>query len=416
MPIFGPPNVEKIYARRDVHGLINALQYKKDLSIPQQAALALGQIGDAQAIPALILALEDYHDEISQAAIKALAKIGPKAVQPLIAVLAQKPMIGSDITGPLRYRGAIKALGMIGDKRATGAIIAFITPIFNSYRSDDGFILPAAQALGRIGDPSAVEPLITILNRNPDLKTAWKALEKIGSPAINPLVAALQYPNITIRLKAGETLAKLGWKPGNEKAVAPLIEALNYPEERHRQAAAEILEQLGWKTEDNEAKAQYYIGKQQWDQCVLVGPPAVAPLIKALRDEKVRDNAANALVKIGKSAVEPLIAAFQENYAPSIRDEVYQTVAETLGKIGDERSIEPLITILINGNKLVRQAAARALIAIYKQGSISDAQKTRILAQRDTILKKHQDTMGEESCWHPGGVHNDVGIGIDFPL
>ena len=40
MPLFGPPDIEKLKTRRDVQGLIKALEYKKDITISQQAALA----------------------------------------------------------------------------------------------------------------------------------------------------------------------------------------------------------------------------------------------------------------------------------------------------------------------------------------------------------------------------------------
>jgi hypothetical protein len=47
MPIFGPPNVEKMEANRDIKGLIKALGYKKDPNVRKAATLALVKIGKA---------------------------------------------------------------------------------------------------------------------------------------------------------------------------------------------------------------------------------------------------------------------------------------------------------------------------------------------------------------------------------
>ena len=45
MPLFGPPNVEKLKAKGNVKGLIKALDYKKDASVRRAAAKALGKSG-----------------------------------------------------------------------------------------------------------------------------------------------------------------------------------------------------------------------------------------------------------------------------------------------------------------------------------------------------------------------------------
>ncbi len=42
MGLFGPPNVEKMKAKRDVKGLIQALGYQKGSNVRRGAAVALG--------------------------------------------------------------------------------------------------------------------------------------------------------------------------------------------------------------------------------------------------------------------------------------------------------------------------------------------------------------------------------------
>ena len=70
----------------------------------------------------------------------------------------------------------------------------------------------------------------------------------------------------------------------------------------------------------------------------------VDKLINQLKDENcsVRIAAAKTLVKIGKPAVEPLIAVLKDKNELFAR----QTAAKALGKIGDSRAVEPLVAIL----------------------------------------------------------------------
>ena len=68
------------------------------------------------------------------------------------------------------------------------------------------------------------------------------------------------------------------------------------------------------------------------------------PLLAALRDENydVKRSATEALAKLGNLAVKPLILALKDRPTESDR------IVEALGKIGDVRSVEPLISALKN--------------------------------------------------------------------
>jgi ribosomal protein L40E len=83
---------------------------------------------------------------------------------------------------------------------------------------------------------------------------------------------------------------------------------------------------------------------------VNMGETAIEPLVAALKEDDA--GVAKALVGIGKPAVEPLIAALgDESYA----------AAWVLGGIGGRRAVEPLIGALKSDNEKVREAAAGAL-------------------------------------------------------
>jgi len=128
--------------------LIQALQ-DKEWVVRGTAAEALGQIGDPQATPALIQALRDEEWEVRRAAAWALKKIGPPAVPALIQALR-------DEEWEMR-EAAAKALGQIGDPQATPALIQALRD------QNVGVRWAAAWALGAIGDPQATPALIQAL-------------------------------------------------------------------------------------------------------------------------------------------------------------------------------------------------------------------------------------------------------------
>ena len=110
MPLFAPPNVEELKAKRDVPGLIKALAYEKDWRVRRTAAEALGQIRSTRAFEPLIAALRDTNEPIRQASAEALAKIGGPALEALAVRV-------SDPDRHVRWRAA-SALGKTSDPRA----------------------------------------------------------------------------------------------------------------------------------------------------------------------------------------------------------------------------------------------------------------------------------------------------------
>lgn len=135
---------------------------------------------------------------------------------------------------------------------------------------------------------------------------AMNNLVRIGSPAVDPLIGALQNHNARIRYHAASALGSLtlaGIKASN--AVPPLIEALHDENSQVKNFAARSLGDID-------------------DQ------RAVEPLIHALRDEDmgVRGDAASALGKLkNKRAIRPLLAMLKE------RKQNYQFAAEALREI-----------------------------------------------------------------------------------
>lgn len=87
MGIFGPPDIKKLKARKNVKGLIKALK-DKDEDVRRDSAEALGKIRDKRAVEPLIEALKDKDEGVRKDSAEALGKIGdPSAVEPLIGAL-----------------------------------------------------------------------------------------------------------------------------------------------------------------------------------------------------------------------------------------------------------------------------------------------------------------------------------------
>jgi HEAT repeat protein len=260
-------------------------------------------------------------------------------------------------------RGLLKALGYPGD-----AVI----------RTD------AAEALGRLGDPQAVEPLLAALGNEHEIavrralvvalgdlqdpravdaladlarddyyfygEAAFRALVAIGPPSFDALVAALGDGGADVRAAAATSLGAIG----DHRAVEPLLATLRDSKASTRQGAAEALDRLGWVPGGDEDGAAYWIAKRRWDKCVRA--TAIGPLVAVLADEDatIAERAGRVLVRIGARAV------------PSLIDGLDSSSADVLARIGAP-AVAALLTQLGNDDDTVRVAAATAL------GQIADA-------------------------------------------
>jgi HEAT repeat protein len=307
MSLFGPPDIESCKSKGDIDGLNKALKYRKDAAIRRSAAIALGELKDKKAVEPLILALKDEDESVRWKAAEALGKIkDARAVEPLIAALT------------------VESSGRFSQRVAT-----------------------AADALGEIGDSRAIEPLIesgSVIAYDIH-ERAINALIKIGSPALIPLINALQSNNWHIKRLVITCLGELG----NPQAILPLLSTLE--NEENQQLLCVTIEAL--------AKFK--------DERVFM------PLLSLLSDEDylVREAAVVSLGRIGdKRAVEPLITVLEtDKETRTIPDgsydvyEVREAAAIALGEIGDPRAIQPLIRAFSLYYEL-RAKAVKALASI----------------------------------------------------
>jgi len=228
-----------------------------DSRVRREAAIALEKLGwepsDTEERIWMLISKEEWDKVI---------ETGERGSRPLIQVLW-------DDNVSIREE-AIKALGAIRDERA-------IKPLIYAFKDDYGYIReeaikavikigrPAVEhllfalegedsdiragatiALGEIGDESATEPLIHALEDEEwNVRAAViEALVKIGGKnVIESLIRALEDEEPEVRAKAAGILGDLR----DERAVGALTCALKDGHWRVRREAAEALEKLGWE-------------------------------------------------------------------------------------------------------------------------------------------------------------------------
>jgi HEAT repeat protein len=422
--------------------LLGTLRHSIVAGVRAAAANALGQIGDPQCISLLIASLQDSDEKVRVAASKALVKIGKPAVNPLIVALqdsmkedeagsmkqaqtqledARLRLLGIEpLSAELKnqYLGhfAMAVLGEIGDPRAVQALLGVL------YRGKNSAMKEAATAtLDKFGwrpgqdETSAVYWLV---------KGKWEKCIEIGAPAVKPLLAVIHARGEHAR-EAADTLAKLGWIPGQDgnglaywiakrewgkvlefgaTAVEALIAELKDKDWKVREAASVALGQIGdpravaaliGMLEDSSA------GKAAAQALVKIGTPAVDPLIARLGDRNwnVHTLVIDALGQLGgPGAVEALIAVLNDR-----QDNAREPAARALSQIGDARALEPLIAALENGGEGVRFAAAAALGKIYsKSGQVP--RHARAVEALIISLKDKQSRVAQTSATALGQV------------
>jgi HEAT repeat protein len=111
-----------------------------------------------------------------------------------------------------------------------------------NYEEDQNIRLAAASALGRIGDSSAVDPLIGALDDDKGVKeVVVLSLGEIGDArAVEPLIDTLADENWEVQGSAAKALGKIG----DDRAVQPLTNLLEESNANVRWHAVQALETI----------------------------------------------------------------------------------------------------------------------------------------------------------------------------
>ncbi len=412
MGIFGfsKPNVTKMKAKKDVKGLIrvfkyktakkgsiNLLDYMKEQPVQSDARKALVMIGEA-AVEPLIQALKDEDSQVRGNAILALGEIGDRrAVEPLIQAI-------KDEDEYIRQKAA-EVLYKLQDERAVKNLVEYFISALNNY--DKSVRRRAADYLGEMGDPTAIEPLIQVLGDSDFYvrQSASKALGKMPvESAVEPLINTLGNEKVSIRVSAQELLKGIG-----ELAVPRLLEALKEgSSDNLRRNSAKLLADsvpmgdtkaavppLMKALHDGDAMVRAYSARAL-GKLGSTANAAVSSLIKALKDKSpiMRQEAAWALGKIGGQAVIPHLIQFIER-EPLAESEVTvnprKAAIQTLCHIG-EPAVPHLIKMLqdiykIDNAVIALDLMGRALLAVphiiqlYKDEVISDYHTSKLVSK-----------------------------------
>ena len=334
MPLFGLSlkDVEKMEAKRDLKGLIKALEYEKDDSIRRRATEALVKIGGENTVEKLVIALKNQN-----------------------------------MHGRME---AADALGMIRDARAVDGLIVALKDQERNVRAR------AAQALGKIGDARAVDGLIVALKDQQKYVhlEAEAALHKItGRFTFEELVVALKNPNWQIR----ELAAKALGETRDARAVDGLVVALKDQNEDLRRTAAVALGKiegarahalLGLYTELFNADNLSRVTAAQAICALEPDEAGLANLSRSLieNDETVNAHVRKAISKIqhfgpaAKEAVPQLLVAWQK--APMSLDTFF---IETLGKMGAPQAIDFMLKRLFEHPAFFYDAFYNSALAAF---------------------------------------------------
>ena len=268
-----------------------------------EAAVILGEIGDPAAVAPLMAAIDasgkadrDVNDA-NQKIATALGALGAREAVPALAGLSRS-------RDPFTQVAAIDALGAVGDPAGVEPLLAVV----DDDQGEPFAIKKALLALGRIGDARAVPAVLKMLYAERPgaffFAEAAFAASQLGSPMSEPLAAVVEGRDAelarwaatrgihpaALRAKAAQVLGDVGG-PG---AVPALLSALGYT---NPDATSQLFVRVF---------AAESLGR-------LRATSAVAPigaLLAKAKDPDARDRYAAALARIGDpSALGPLRAA-----------------------------------------------------------------------------------------------------------
>jgi len=364
----------------------------EDVDLRQEAALALGAIGEA-AVPELLIALESNDPELRGFAAVGLGAAGPAAKPYLPRVIeelmAQQGAMGDELFSmnyAIAYalgRGGEDAVALLVDELPKGGDRARL----------------AMLVIGNAGPAAAlaVDDLVAQLgSADPGLRAdAADALAQIGpaaEPAMPALIGALRDANRDVRSRAAYALGELQLKP--ELAVPALMAAL---EQDPADLGTWYMQALGeYGSEATPAiplLAKLLVDPVTCQDAELalagIGAPAVPVLSSALTnsDPEVRYYAA-----VGLGAIGPEAAAAVPALLLALDDPVTNVrwqAAQCLGHIGEEAGqvVPALQGLLGDGDNTVRYCAAYALGNFRGEASAAVDDLARLLSDTDSEVR-----------------------------
>jgi HEAT repeat protein len=282
-----------------------ALKAVENVDARVAAGNVLVKLG-AASVPGLLKILKETQDEVIRLfVIETLGKIGDKRATPAIL-----PYLSLT---PEKKRIVIGALGLIADPATEHQLIESL----QNPEEDADARVQAAMGLGKIGTPSAISALIQALD-NENLKIgdgAVTGLQQAGEKALGALKTAAKHPDPDVRIRVAQALGGIE----SAGAVGGLSALLNDGDIRVQRASAQALGETGraetvpvlLRALSMEDGGVVQAASESLKQ---IGSPAIPVLRQALQspDSTLAYYAASTLAQIGPEATPVLIQAAQQ--------------------------------------------------------------------------------------------------------
>jgi HEAT repeat protein len=254
-------------------------------------------------------------------------------------------------------QAAAVALGRIGDRRATDALLATL--------SDPELALPAAGALARLGDSDAFEALLGLLDHGDTAvrQAIIAALNSIGHPDMPArIVVLLDDVNPVVR----ESAVKIAGYFGYRECLDRVLERCADPSEAVRRAAIDhlpffehpgtipvLVHALEFDTPPVRAAAAAALARVEESQ-------ALTPLLRALddRDPWVRYFALRSIGAFENPVVLPAVFALLERDPAG---QVRLAAIDALGRLDAPDAVATLQALSVSPEADIARAAIRAL-------------------------------------------------------
>jgi HEAT repeat protein len=159
-------------------------------------------------------------------------------------------------------------------------------------------------------------------------------------------------------------------KSKRSQVIGRLVKALASRDARVRDAAADEVEARNL-VNDADIAPYYAVARRDWARAATIGPPALEPLVAALRDPQ-RDSQWAVAITLGDigmpEAIPPLVAALKDKSPEQSRR---WAAARALGTIGHKKAVPALLEVLEDHDPNVRKAAVDALAMIGDSRALS---------------------------------------------
>ncbi|HZV81984.1 MAG TPA: HEAT repeat domain-containing protein [Geobacteraceae bacterium] len=301
--------------------LLDTFMHDPDAEVRRLAMKAAGMQKAGVAVPKLGSALHDPDVSVRVAAVMTIAEFRtPLLVEDILAILG---------TGDesLDY-AVIKALGLMGAKSAESCLVAFLDQGCSSRRIEYALL----ETLGKLSAASASEIIRNRYLSSPDPDIRRLAVDTLGqlgdTSSINAVESALNDSHWSVRVAVLHVLGKLG----GIKEIPLLLEAIHDPDTMVRKHAILTLGDIR-------------------------SASAIPALVQQLADMEMSRYAFISLLKFGRQALPWLHRHMLKNYTVDIR----VRLIDLIGKIGDRKSVEPLMELLEDPSPAVRLAAIDSL-------------------------------------------------------